>query len=170
MEERVMISAIGEDSHAFLEEGTAKPLLLGGVLIPKAPGLAGNSDADVLLHALCNAISGLTAQPVLGVRADRLCAQGITDSAAYVKLALQDLTEDARAFRLLHVSFSVEAKYPRLAPFQPAICRHVAELLSLSAQAVTLTATSGEGLTAFGRGAGMRAMCIVSASCFLERR
>lgn len=165
----VCISAIGEDSHAFLPEGSAKPLILGGVRIPELPGLAGNSDADVILHAVCNALSGLTARPVLGARADALCAAGKKDSTVYLRLALEDLREDPRQLQLLHLSLSVEARRPRLMPWRAAICQRIAGLLELPENAVCLTATSGEGLSAFGRGEGIRVSAIVSAIMHLSR-
>ena len=157
------LSAIGEDSHAFLPQGDAKPLVLGGVTIPGMPGLAGNSDADVILHAVCNALSGLSGKPVLGARADALCAAGEKDSQAYLELALADLQTLSRPFHLLHLSLSVEARRPRIEPYREAICTRLATLLGLPPDAVCLTATSGEGLSAFGRGEGIRATAMISA-------
>jgi 2-C-methyl-D-erythritol 2,4-cyclodiphosphate synthase len=153
------ISAIGQDSHRFEQETADKPLVLGGVTIPGTPGLRGNSDADVILHALCNALSGLSGRVVLGEVTDRLCAKGIIDSREYVKVALETLENT----ELTYVSISVEARRPHLAPFKKPIRESVARLLSLSVDRVALTATSGEGLTAFGRGEGIQSFIIVSA-------
>lgn len=78
--------AIGQDSHRFCEEENGKKLILGGVPIDGCPGLSGNSDADVILHALTNAISGITCVNILGKVADDLCLkEGITDSSVYLK-------------------------------------------------------------------------------------
>ena len=68
----LFISAIGQDSHRFELENPAKPLILGGLTITGSPGLAGNSDADVVLHALTNAISGLSGINI-GKVSDKLC-------------------------------------------------------------------------------------------------
>ena len=87
----IAISSIGQDSHRFLPEGDSaaqdRPLVLGGLVIEGCPPLDGNSDADVVLHALTNAISGLCGQQVLGQVADAMCRQGIVDSRAYVSQA-----------------------------------------------------------------------------------
>lgn len=153
------ISALGQDSHRFEPESSEKPLVLGGITIPGVPGLEGNSDADVILHALCNALSGLNGRVVLGAVTDRLCEQGVTDSREYVKAALETL----EYIELTHVSISVEARRPRLHASADSIRESVARLLSLPVERVALTATSGEGLTAFGRGEGIQALVIVSA-------
>jgi 2-C-methyl-D-erythritol 2,4-cyclodiphosphate synthase len=153
-------TGIGQDSHRFEAAGSAKGLVLGGVRIPGCPGLSGNSDADVVLHALVNAISGISGINVLGKRTDEMClAQGITDSTAYVKAALQTLG----TFRITHVSVSVEGKRPVLSPHIDSIKASIAELLGLNPSEVGLTATSGEGLTAFGRGEGLQAFVIATA-------
>jgi len=159
---QISISAIGQDSHRFEPDGSRKPLVLGGVVIPDAPGLAGNSDADVILHALTNAVSGVSGVNILGKVSDGLCIdQGITDSRVYLDKALETLVVDK--WKLTHASISVEAKRPHLSGHIPEIRRSVAALLSLSEKSVGLTATTGEGLTSFGRGEGMQAFAIVSA-------
>jgi 2-C-methyl-D-erythritol 2,4-cyclodiphosphate synthase len=156
----VYFSAIGQDSHRFESASSSKPLMLGGVPIPDTPALAGNSDADVILHALCNAISGLSGVNVLGTRTDQLCSErGITDSRIYVREALATLSD----IRLVHVSISVEAHRPHLQRYGEAIRQSIAGLLQLPVEQVGLTATSGEGLTSFGRGEGIQALVIASA-------
>lgn len=133
--------------------------MLGGVSFDGEPPLDGNSDADVVLHALTNAISGITGVPVLGAAADRLCAAGVTDSRAYVKEALQSL-----AGTIQHVSFSLEAKRPKLLNRLPDMQQSIASILNVDAAAVALTVTSGEGLTACGRGEGIACFCILTAA------
>jgi 2-C-methyl-D-erythritol 2,4-cyclodiphosphate synthase len=158
----ISISAIGQDSHRFELESSPKPLLLGGVVVPGAPGLTGNSDADVILHAVTNAISGVSGVNVLGRVTDDLCVnQGITDSRVYLEKALETLAADG--WKLVHLSISVEAKRPHLAAHIPEIKRSIASMLSLPEKSIGLTATSGEGLTEFGRGEGIQAFAVVSA-------
>lgn len=156
----MIISALGQDSHRF-EEKTDKPLILGGVVIEGERGLKANSDGDVLLHALTNAVSGLTGRNILGPVADELCRAGLTDSWVYLNEALRDLK--TLGGRICHVSFSVEAKTPRLFPHMPAIRQSVAAMLGVKPAQIGLTATSGEGLTAFGRGEGIQVLCLVTA-------
>ncbi|MDR2592863.1 MAG: 2-C-methyl-D-erythritol 2,4-cyclodiphosphate synthase [Chitinispirillales bacterium] len=157
----VSVSAIGQDSHRFEPDGSPKPLILGGVTIPNCVGLEGNSDADVILHAVTNAISGVSGQNILGKISDDLCRNGQTDSRVYLEKAMETLS--AGGWTLTHVSISIEAKRPHLADRIPAIKRSIASLLSLNESDIGLTATTGEGLTAFGRGEGIQALVIVSA-------
>lgn len=154
----MICSAIGQDSHRFTEE--EKPLVLGGHLIPGEAGLLANSDGDVVLHALTNALSGLTGRNILGAVADELCQAGITDSRAYLTEALKDLA--AIGGRVVHVSFSLEGKRPHMAAHIPAIKASLAALLGLDPSQVGFTATSGEGLSAFGRGEGLQVFCILT--------
>ncbi len=156
-----MIAAIGQDSHRFDFANPHKKLLLGGLEIPGAPPLLGNSDADVVLHALTNAVSGLTGVNILGAVSDELCLnQGISDSRVYLREALQHLGE----LRLLHASLSIECKTPKLSPHIPAMKAEIAGLLGLSVTQIGITATSGEGLTDFGRGEGIQVLAILSAA------
>lgn len=152
-------SAIGQDSHRFEPENTVKPLVLAGVTVP-GPGLQGNSDADVVLHALCNAISGLSTVNVLGAITDKMCSgEGITDSSEYVKVALATLGE----VRLIHLSITIEAKRPYLSGYIDAMRKSLSQLTGVAMEHVGITATTGEGLTAFGRGEGIQAFVIASA-------
>ncbi len=161
----IYCQAIGQDSHRFVtpDEFKNQPdrrLVLGGLIISDASPLAGNSDADVMLHALTNAISGLTGVNILGKKADYMCSeQGITDSARYLAEAMKYLEQ----WELLHLSFSVEAKNPRLSSWIEPIRKNIARLTGLTAAQVGLTATSGEGLTAFGKGEGIMVFCVISA-------
>lgn len=151
-----MKAAIGQDSHRF-EENPGKPLVLGGVLFPGEPGLLANSDGDVVLHAVTNAVSGITCVNVLGGPADALCRAGITDSAVYLHKALEPLRG-----RISHLSISMECARPRITPRIPAMRENIARLLGIAPEAVGITATSGEGLTDFGRGLGISVFCILT--------
>lgn len=154
------ISALGQDSHRFEPEGSKKPLVLGGVVIPDCVGLDGNSNADVVLHAITNAISGLHGIPILGKIADDMCLrEGITDSRAYLEKALEFL----KNYSILHLSLSIEAKKPHLVAHVPKMRQSISQMLSISPTHVVITVTSGEGLTSFGRGEGIQALAIVSA-------
>ena len=156
------VSAIGQDSHRFDPEGSGKPLTLGGIVIPGCVGLAGNSDADVVLHAVTNAISGIHGTPIIGTIADDLCLkQGIKESAVYLNKAMELLKSSA----IVHVSIAIEAKRPKLAGHLNAMRESIAGLLNIKVEHVAITVTSGEGLTGFGRGEGIQAFAIVSAQC-----
>jgi 2-C-methyl-D-erythritol 2,4-cyclodiphosphate synthase len=160
-------TAIGQDSHAFGPRNSAKPLVLGGVRVPGCPGLAGNSDADVVLHALTNAVSGISGVNILGAVSDGMCLkQGVTDSREYLKKSLATLGDR----RITHVSISLEGKRPVMAPHIDAIKQSIAAIIGISAADVGFTATSGEGLTAFGRGEGLQVFAIVTAEPCRRRK
>ena len=154
--------AIGQDSHRFETKDTAKPLVLGGIVIPNETGLEGNSDADVVLHALTNAVSGITAVNVLGAKADKLCLEkGIKDSSVYLKKSLEYLGKH----KIIHISFSIEALKPKLSDYIPKIRENIAEMLDIPLDSVAMTATTGEGLTDFGKGLGMQVFVVITVEC-----
>lgn len=156
--------AIGQDSHAFEtlpEKLFEKPLILGGAVFEGCPCLIANSDGDVLLHALTNAISGITCRNVLGSVADEMCKSGITDSREYLRVALSDLA--SMGGRLVNISFSVEALRPRFSSKISEIRSTVAELCGIAPDRVGITATTGEGLSDFGKGLGIMVFCSVTA-------
>lgn len=151
---------IGQDSHRFEEPSTNKKFVLGGVIFEGVKPLEGNSDADVVLHALANAISGVSCVNILGKISDDMCLNnGIKDSAIYVKEALKYLT----AHKIVHVSISIECSYPKITPKIPQMRTAIANLLDIPDNCVGITATTGEGLTAFGQGLGVQAFCCVTA-------
>ena len=153
-------TGIGQDSHRFDIENKNKPLILGGVIFPHETPLQGNSDADVVLHAITNAISGITGVNILGKIADDLCLQqGITDSSVYLQEALKYL----KSWEICHISCSIEAKEPKMTPKIIEMRKHLSQLLHLTIDDVGITATTGEDLTAFGRGEGIQVICIVTA-------
>ena len=149
-------TGLGQDSHRFAQDPGEKPLILGGIPV-EGPALAANSDGDVVLHALCNALSGVSGVNILGETADRLCRAGVTDSAVYLREAMAHLPG-----RIVHLSFSVEARTPHLAGVIPAMRRRIAQLCHLSPDQVGITATSGEGLTGPGRGEGIAVLCVAT--------
>lgn len=154
-----MKCGIGHDSHAYYQH-LGKPLILGGITIPDGQPLKSNSDGDVVLHALTNAISGLTGFNILGKVADEMCIRhGITDSSAYVKEALKYMGRS----EIKHVSFSIECLTPRLENYIDDIRLSIAKLLAIDISCVGFTATTGEELTMFGRGKGILCTCIITA-------
>lgn len=155
-----MKCAIGHDSHAYYQH-LGKPLILGGITIPGGQPLKSNSDGDVVLHALTNAISGLTGVNILGQIADEMCIKhGITDSSEYVREALKYMGKS----EIKHVSFSIECLTPKLARYIHDIRLNIAKLLAVDISCVGFTATTGEELTMFGRGKGILCTCIITST------
>src|SRR4051812_40680299 len=117
---------IGQDSHRIQEPAVGKTLVLGGVTLDESYALEGNSDSDVVLHAVTNGISGITGKPILGPLADMMCKAGITDSAAYLQKSLEDL--DNIGYPLSHISVSLECRRPKILPIIPAMVLRISEL------------------------------------------
>lgn len=160
---RTMIkTGLGQDSHAFMdkENKNKKPLILGGVVFKCAQGLKGNSDADVILHSITNAVSSITGVVILGDKADQLCQQGVSDSAEYLKLALKSLA----GWRIVHIAIAIECLIPKIAPKMNELKLSVANLVGVSIESIGITATTGEGLTAFGKGEGIQVLSIITVS------
>lgn len=149
-------AGLGQDSHCFEEEKSQKPLIFGGVLIPGEVGMKANSDGDVVLHALCNALSSAVGGDSLGTWADKMCLKkGIIDSREYLEVALK-MVEKA-GYKVGNISLAVEAKKPRIPLLLiKKMKKTIAGLVQIPAGRVGLTFTSGEGLTAFGKGEGVQ--------------
>lgn len=158
--EYAYISTIGQDSHRFEDEirEDAK-LTLGGIEISYKRNFSANSDGDVILHAVTNAISGFTTVNVLGYSADKLCLEdGIKDSRVFLDEALKYMGDA----KIVHLSVSVECLEPKLKPYIPAIRTSLASLLDLDESSVGITATTGEGLNGMGRGEGVGVLAILT--------
>ena len=155
----VSISTIGQDSHRFGEPCGDTLIRLGGIDIPFDKPIEANSDGDVVFHAITNAISGFTGVNILGGEADKICLeQGIKDSTVYLKKALEYMKEG----RIIHCSVTVECLRPKLMPHIPKMKEAIGELLGIPKTSVGITATTGEGLTGFGRGEGIQVFCILT--------
>lgn len=147
-------SGFGEDSHMF--DRTHRGLKLGGLKLPKEYKLAGNSDGDVILHAMYNAIAQTIGAQSLGSYADKQCMEnGVTDSREYIKHILKKMR--AAGFELSNIALSIEAKTPQIDPIADEIKRELSALSDVPVHSIGITAHSGEGLTACGRGEGVKA-------------
>lgn len=152
-------TGIGQDSHRFLPKDSSKPCMLAGVLFPELPGFSANSDGDVVLHAICNAISSISGELILGNIADELCQKdGITDSAVYLRRGLETLKE----YKIIHVAICIEAKRPKIKERIEEMKKRIAQILQIDPRDVGITASTGEGLTDFGCGEGVQAFCCLS--------
>lgn len=152
------LCGLGSDSHAF--SATAKGLTLGGLFLPAEPKFAANSDGDVILHALTNAILSALGEGSLAEFADPLCRSGVTDSAVYLGVALERMKK--RRFQVGNASIALECARPLIAPLAESLRSSLSRLLAIAPDKIGITATSGEGLTAFGRGEGVFCQAVVS--------
>ncbi|HEY9062094.1 MAG TPA: 2-C-methyl-D-erythritol 2,4-cyclodiphosphate synthase [Pseudobacteroides sp.] len=153
--------AIGQDSHRFDFNDNEKKLVLGGVTFEGEPPLQGNSDADVILHSVTNAISGITCVNILGKISDDLCLKdGITDSRVYLEEALKYLNNH----KIVHLSISIECQRPKITPKISQIRNSLSKLLNIPEDSIGITATTGEGLTQFGQGLGIQVFSCITTT------
>ena len=149
---------LGIDSHRLTIKKSDRYLKLGGIVIGRVK-VAARSDGDVILHALCNALSQALGGGSFSKVADALWCRGISDSQSYVKVFSGQMRE--AGYKLSNVGVVLEAGKPKLEMFNYAIRQHLANLLGLKEDQVGLTITSGEKLTPFGQGKGVQATVIV---------
>jgi 2-C-methyl-D-erythritol 2,4-cyclodiphosphate synthase len=153
----MMRVGLGEDLHRVDE---SRPLVLGGVLIEEGPGLSGHSDADVLLHAITDAVLGAAALGDIGQHfppGDPRWKHA--DSADFLRTALR-LAREA-GWEVANVDSTVRTERPKLAPYIPHIRERIAEVAGLDPAQVSVKAKTSEGLDAVGRGEAMAATAIV---------
>ncbi len=147
----------GFDVHAFAPD---RALILCGVNVPHALGLAGHSDADVGLHALCDAIYGALAEGDIGRHfPPSEAAWRDADSAAFVRHAAGRIA--ARGGELANADITLICEQPKITPHAPAMIARVAALLGVDAARVSVKATTTERLGFTGRGEGIAAQASV---------
>ena len=148
----------GFDLHPL---AAGRPLVLGGVTVDFDRGLAGHSDADVLSHAIGEALLGALALGDLGRHFPDTDPRYRSISSLRLLRNVVDLVT-ARGGRLVNVDATVLAQAPRLAALLPEMAKRLAETLGVEADRVSVKAKSPEGLGLVGRQEGMAAMAVVS--------
>ncbi len=152
---------IGQDSHKFTE-AKDKKLVLGGFEIKNEAGFEANSDGDVILHALFNALSTAIGDKSLGFYADKMCKEGIKDSKKYLEFILNKVKE--RNYKISNVAIMLEGKKPKVDQHIDKIKNSLSKILKIKGENIGIAATSGEELTEFGKGKGMQCFVAVSLS------
>jgi len=147
----------GYDIHALVP---GRPLLIGGVHIAHDRGLLGHSDADVLLHALTDALLGAAALGDIGRHfPDTDPRWEGADSRDLLRATIQLVAE--AGYSVVNVDGTIVAQAPKLAPHIPAMISHIAEDLGIDAGQVNLKAKTAERLGFAGRGEGIEAQVVV---------
>jgi 2-C-methyl-D-erythritol 4-phosphate cytidylyltransferase/2-C-methyl-D-erythritol 2,4-cyclodiphosphate synthase len=147
----------GIDIHAF---GPGDHVMLGGVRIAHTHGVVAHSDGDVVLHALCDALLGAAALGDIGQHfPDSDPRWRGAPSSRFVEAAMEMLA--ARGLRVVNADVTLLAQAPRIGPHRATIAARVAQLLSLSTDAVNIKATTTEGLGFVGRSEGLVAQATV---------
>ena len=152
-----MQSGIGFDVHRLV---AGRPLVLGGLRIPFRKGLKGHSDADVLVHAICDALLGAIGEGDMGEHfPDTDPKFKNISSLTLLQQVLKRVV--AKGFSIVHLDAIVIAQEPKLSSFKSAIRRRLAEALSLSRDCVNVKAKTTEGLGLFGQGIASYAIATV---------
>jgi 2-C-methyl-D-erythritol 2,4-cyclodiphosphate synthase len=151
-------TGLGIDTHAF---APGRPLILGGVDIPHEEGLAGYSDADVLTHAVIDALLGAAALGDIGQHfPDTDPRFKDADSLELLRTVVVYLSE--RGWAIGNVDATVVLEQPKLAPYRDAIRTSLAAALGLPEDAVNVKATTGERIGFVGRGEGAAALAVAT--------
>jgi 2-C-methyl-D-erythritol 4-phosphate cytidylyltransferase/2-C-methyl-D-erythritol 2,4-cyclodiphosphate synthase len=144
-------TGIGYDSHRTVE---GRPLVLGGITIPHATGLAGHSDADALAHAITDAVLGAASLGDIGRHfPDTDMRWKDADSIELLRHAVGLV--QAAGFRIVNVDAVVVAERPKLAPYVDAMCGGLAAVLGVPREAVSVKGKTNEGMGEAGRGEGL---------------
>jgi 2-C-methyl-D-erythritol 2,4-cyclodiphosphate synthase len=153
-----MSTGIGWDTHPFVE---GRPLILGGIRLEHDQGLAGHSDADVLTHAVIDAMLGAAALGDIGSHyPDTDPAYEGIDSMHLLARTVTLLAE--HSLRVVHVDTTVLMERPKLSPVRDEIRESLAAALELGLEHVNVKATRGEGMGFIGRAEGVAALAVVT--------
>jgi 2-C-methyl-D-erythritol 2,4-cyclodiphosphate synthase len=148
---------LGYDAHRL---AAGRPLILGGVVIPHAQGLLGHSDADVLTHAIGDALLGAVGAGDLGTHFPDKDPAFKDISSLILLERIMTVVRD-RGFAPVNVDATIVAQAPRLAPHIPEMQNKLAPILGLAPQDVNVKATTTEQMGFCGRGEGMAAYAVV---------
>lgn len=159
-------TGMGFDVHAFGGDG---PLMLGGVEVESARGLAGHSDADVVLHAITDALLGASGLGDIGEHFPPSDPQWKGASSDRFLSFAADLVR-ARGGIIDHVDCTIICEQPKIAPHRTAMRERVAGILGLSGQSVSIKATTTETLGFTGRGEGIAAQAVVNIRMEMDSR
>ncbi len=152
----------GYDVHKLVED---RQLILGGVTIPYEKGLLGHSDADVLVHAIMDALLGAAALGDIGTHFPDTDNQYLGISSIELLKNVKKLMND-KLYLIENIDATVIAQRPKLAPFLPQMVKNVAQALELREDQVNIKATTEEGLgfTGAGLGIGANAVCLLESA------
>ena len=151
-------TGLGFDVHAFLGDG---PLMLGGIEVPHSRGLAGHSDADVVLHAITDALLGAAGLGDIGEHFPPSDPQW-KGAASSIFLAHAAELVRARGASIDHIDCTIIAETPKVGPYRAQMRAKIAEIVSLSVDQVSVKATTTEGLGFAGRREGIAAQAVAS--------
>jgi len=147
----------GYDVHPFV---SGRPLILGGITIPYLFGLKGHSDADVLTHAICDALLGAIAEGDIGRHFPDTDPQ-YRDIKSTILLKRVVTKVKEKGFRTLNIDGTIVAQKPKLSDVIPRMVKEIADVLEIEVERVNVKATTTEGLGFAGREEGIAAYAVV---------
>ena len=155
---------IGHDTHRLIDGGN---LIIGGVEIPFEKSLDGHSDADVLLHAVTDAVLGAASMGDIGEMFPNTSDENKDrDSVEMLQLAMKAVRD--AGFKLLNIDCIIFAQQPKMSPYKLSIRESVAAALDIESHLVGIKAKTGEGVGEVGQEKCMMAQCV--ALMYLEKR
>ena len=153
-----MRAGIGFDVHGFVDD---RPLVLGGVTIPDARGLDGHSDADIVCHAVADAVLGAAALGDLGTHFPSGDARWKDAQSTELLRNVVAIAADA-GFRVISVDVTIVIERPALAPYRDEMRKQVAQSCGIDVSDVSIKATTTDGLGLVGRGEGAAALAVAT--------
>jgi 2-C-methyl-D-erythritol 2,4-cyclodiphosphate synthase len=154
-------TGIGWDSHRLVADSPNRRLILGGVDLEHTHGLLGHSDADVLTHAIIDALLGAAGLDDIGALfPDTDAAYKDADSLVLLRDVVERIA--GAGFSIEHVDSTVVMERPKLSPHRAAIRASLATAMGLDADQVNVKASTGEGLGFVGRGEGVAALAVAT--------
>jgi len=147
---------MGYDVHRLV---TDRKLIIGGVCIPFHKGLLGHSDADVLLHAIMDALLGAAALGDIGKHFPDTDGKFKDISSLFLLSEVKKLL-DSKGYKIENLDATIIAEKPKMAPYIPSIIANISKALSIDPSKINVKATTEEGLGFTGQGEGIASQCI----------
>jgi 2-C-methyl-D-erythritol 2,4-cyclodiphosphate synthase len=151
---------IGYDVHRLV---AGRQLILGGVAIPFEKGLLGHSDADVLVHAVCDALLGSVGLGDIGLHFSDTDPQ-YKDISSLKLLAQTNAMVRKKGFFICNIDTIIFAEVPKIGPYRESMQKNLARTVEVNADSINIKATTTEGLGIIGKGDGIGAMAVALVS------
>ncbi len=152
---------IGYDIHRLVE---GRKLVLGGVTIPFEKGLLGHSDADVLIHAICDALLGAAGLGDIGMHFPDTDPELKDISSMKILSKTYNFLKE-KGFTVINLDSTIMAEAPKVSPFKEKMIENIAQTIEIPLNCVNVKATTFEGLGLIGKGEGIGAMCVALIDC-----
>jgi len=147
---------MGYDVHRLVE---GRKLVLGGVTIPFEKGLLGHSDADVLIHAVCDALLGAAGLGDIGLHFPDSDPR-LKDISSIIILTKTVVMLNARGFRVINLDSTIMAEAPKISPYKETMEENIARAIEIEPEYVNIKGTTFESLGMIGKGEGIAAICV----------